>query len=544
MKKFKVVLLAFAIVITASSFAMAAEDLQEISVFIADALPDYPGSTIIGDIVRKETGIKLKREYLVGDLETKVGLMIASGEYPDMLVAAHFTDKFVDAGVLVPLEDLIDKYAPNIKKYYAGHMKALRKDDGHIYYLPQQAIPFGAGNRRYPAVGFYINKRVLKDAGYPVIKTFDQYFELIENYQEKHPTYKGQDTIGYLTLFDSWRFFATNNGPMHLMGYPNEGGFMPIKEAGKFVVRPYNGGFVEKYYYKKLNEMYNKGVVDPETFVANYDQYIEKISSGRVLGTHNQYWQIQTAQNILNQEDPDSIMVPFPVVFDEPVEEFMRDTPYIQTTQGMGITISCENPVAAIKYLDYLVGHQTLIQWGIEGEHYEVDENGLYYRTQEQIEMFRNPDWVQNVFGRHYFYNAFPSLMGIDENGNSYMPDRQESMIYNASTNSEKEVMDAYGIKSFTGLYNDPRPGEEVPYYPLWTISLETGSAAQIEQTRLQDAMREYVPKLVMSSTDEFEDVWKEYTDRISGLMEKQIEVYQEGIDWRVEHWGTDESDL
>lgn len=542
MKKVKTVLMLLVLVVVVGSVTLGAE-LKELDVFISDSLPDYPGSTILGDIIRKETGIKLNREYLVGDLETKVGLMIASGDYPDMLVAAHFTDKFVDAGALISLEDLIEKHAPNIKKYYAKHMKAITKEDGHIYYLPQQAIPFGAGGRRYPAVGFFINKRVLKDAGYPVVKTFDQYFELIENYKEKHPTYKGQDTIGYLSLYDSWRNFATNNGPMHLMGYPNEGGFLPIKEAGTFVVRPYNGGIVEQYYYKKLNKMYNKGVVDPETFVINYDQYLERISSGRVLGTHNQYWQIQNAQNILLQEDPDSIMVPFPVVYDEPVEEFMRDTPYIQTTQGMGITTQCEDPVEAIKYLDYLVSHQTLIQWGIEGEHYEIDENGKFYRTEEQQALFRDPDWTQNVFGRQYFYNTFPSLMGVDENGNSYMPNRQPSMIYGAAADSEKEVMDAYSIKSFTELYNDPRAGEEIPYYPLWTISLETGSPAQVESTRLSDTIREYVPKLVMSSTDEFESIWKDYTNRISGLMDKQIKAYQEQIDWRVENWSTDESE-
>jgi len=540
LKKFKVVLVLLVLVMTVSSLAMA-EELKELDVFISESLPDYPGSTIVGDIMREKTGVKLNREYLVGDLETKVGLMIASGEYPDMLVAAHFTDKFVDAGVLIPLNDLIDEHAPNIKKYYAKHLDSLKKEDGNIYYLPQQAIPFGAGERKYPGVGFFINKRVLKDAGYPIIKTFEQYFDLIANYQAEHPTYEGQKTIGYLALYDSWRNFGTNNGPMHLMGYPNEGGFIPIKEGGEFVVRPYNGGVVEKLYYKKLNEMYNKGVVGAETFVMNYDQFIERLSSGRVLGTHNQYWQIESAQNVLLQEHPESIMIPFPVTFDEPVQEFVRDTPYIQTTQGMGITNQCDDPVTAIKYLDALIANQTLIQWGIEGEHYEVNDDGMYYRTEEQLAQFRDPDWAQNVFGRHYFYNALPSLYGVDENGNSYLPDRQAIQIYSAATDSEKEVMDAYGIKSFTGLYNEPRDTTEVPYYPLWTITLETGSPAQIEATRLSDTLREFVPRLVMTSTDDFENTWDEYTNRISGLMDKQIEAYQEQIDWRVENWGSKE---
>ena len=41
------------------------------------------------------------------------------------------------------------------------------------------------------------------------------------------------------------------------------------KKGNRFVVRPYHTGVVEKYYYKKLNEMYYKGVVDPEMFLLN-----------------------------------------------------------------------------------------------------------------------------------------------------------------------------------------------------------------------------------------------------------------------------------
>ncbi|MEJ6950272.1 extracellular solute-binding protein [Natronospora cellulosivora (SeqCode)] len=538
MKKFTVVLVLLVLLMLVSASAMA-DDLYEIDVFIADALPDYPGSTIIGDIIREESGVKLNREYLVGDLETRIGLMIASGDYPDMVYAAHFSSRLIDNDAFIPLQDLIAEHAPNIQKYYATHMEAITHEDGNIYVLPQQAIPFGASERRYPALGFYINKRVLEDAGYPVIKTLDQYFELIENYQKNNPTYNDQRTIGYLTLFDDWRSFATTNVPQHLLGYPNEGGFIPVKEGNEFVVRPFTGKNIEKYYYQKLNEMYNKGVVDPETFVVNYDQYLERLSSGRVLGTFNQHWQLEQAQNLLLREDPDSIMIPLPIVYDEIVEERLRDTPYIQTTQGMGITTACEDPVAAIKYLDYLIGQQTLIQWGVEGEHYEVDEDGLYYRTEEQLALFRDPDWSRDVFGRHYFYNLFPSLYGVDENGNAYLPDRQASLIYDAAQDTEKEVMDAYGVRSFTGLFNDPRPLEDVPYYPLWTVTLETGSPAHVDSTRMGDIVREFVPRLVMSSTDEFEDTWSEYVNRVTPLLERPRQAYQEAIDWRVENWGS-----
>jgi len=537
LKRFKGLMLLLVLVMAIGSLVVA-QEYKEFTLFSSDPLPDYPGSTILGDIIDKETGVKLKREFLVGDLETRLGLMIASGDYPDMMYAAHYTQRLVDAGAYIPLEDLIEEHAPNIKKYYAKFFDQITAPDGHIYFLPQQAIPFGANDRRYPALGFYINKRVLKDAGWPKVKTFDQMFELIENYMAKNPTYKGQPTIGWLTTFDSTYNYSTTNVPQHLMGYPNEGGFVAPKEGNKFVVRPYHTGLVEKYYYQKLNEMYNKGVVDPEMFVINYDQYIERLASGRVLGTFAQHWVLQQAQDILNRDDPDSILIPFPIVFDEMVEEYMRDTPYIQQTQGMGITVACKDPVGVIKYWDYLVANQMLIQWGIEGEHYEVDENGMYYRTEEQLALFRDPNWVRDVFGRQYYLNLFPSLIGVAEDGNSYVPDNQPSMIYAAATPSEKEVMDAYGIKSFTDFYNPPKPHDKVPYYPIWTISVPTGSPAHIEGTRHGDLMKEYVPRLVMSSPAEFEIIWEDYVNRTRPLLKLRLEYLQEQVNWRVENWG------
>lgn len=42
---------------------------------------------------------------------------------------------------------------------------------------------------------------------------------------------------------------------------------------------------------------------------------------------------------------------------------------------GIGITTSCEDPVRAIQFLDWLASDegQVLINWGIEGKHYVVD---------------------------------------------------------------------------------------------------------------------------------------------------------------------------
>ena len=115
------------------------------------------------------------------------------------------------------------------------------------------------------------------------IKTMDDYFNLIESYNEANPTMEdGTENIPYTILCDDWRYFCLENAPMFLDGYPNDGSCMVDPETQK--VMDYNTTDTAKAYFGKLNEEYKKGIVDPESFTQSYDEYISKLSSGRVLG--------------------------------------------------------------------------------------------------------------------------------------------------------------------------------------------------------------------------------------------------------------------
>jgi len=73
-------------------------------------------------------------------------LMMASGDYPDIFYRCGFTIaeniNYGSRGVLIPLNDLIDKYAVNIKERMndlPDMAKAMRMPDGNIYSLPGRA---------------------------------------------------------------------------------------------------------------------------------------------------------------------------------------------------------------------------------------------------------------------------------------------------------------------------------------------------------------------------------------------------------------------
>ena len=74
--------------------------------------------------IQELTGVTLKFEYLVGDLDQKLGVMIAGGDYPDAIFAGDAATKLMDAGAFIPLEDEIPKYE-NLNAMYSQVMDYL-----------------------------------------------------------------------------------------------------------------------------------------------------------------------------------------------------------------------------------------------------------------------------------------------------------------------------------------------------------------------------------------------------------------------------------
>ncbi len=166
--------------------------------------------------------MKVKETWLTGQTaEEAVGMMITGGELPDFICGGSGQSQLYDADVLVALDDYLDDY-PNIKNFFTQQQwDQLRQDDGHIYWIPQFSNIKGEEKVcTHNDEAFWIQARLLKWADYPEIRTMDQYFDLIERYNEANPTMEdGTENIPYTILCDDWRYFCLENAPQFLDGY-------------------------------------------------------------------------------------------------------------------------------------------------------------------------------------------------------------------------------------------------------------------------------------------------------------------------------------
>lgn len=506
------------------------------TVFFSSVREEYPGSTRVGDIITENTGVTLQREYLIGDLETKLGVLIASGDYHDLVDGAHMNNLIYEAGGFIPLDDLIDDYGPNIKALYGEWLDRLRRSDGRIYTLaPWVPINEPINSHNGPAV--FIQRAVLKEFGYPEVKYWDQYVELIEQYYDLYPQIDGQNTIGFQVIFDGWRDFAVKNAPFHLAGYPNDGTGIVDYVDGKWVFSTHWDKEITKRYMKALNDLYNKGLLDPEGFVINYDTYLERISSGRVLGLIDQQWQHNDAQNVLLNEKPERAFVMLPIVYDDTYTDELLENPSIQASNGIGITVNNPDPVRAIQFIDYLCREdvQILLNWGENGIDYHIDQNGRYYRTEEQRARAKDETAFSKDMGGPYF-QGFPFATGTLSNGNSVTPGMQPEERFAEYDDWDQEILQAYGVLTYEELFTMPQRYRK--YFPLWTASLEEGSSAQLASVRINEVTTRYIPIMALCEPGQFEAMWDEYLTELYKIDLEAFEAaYQAIVDQRMAEW-------
>ncbi len=463
--------------------------------------------------VQELTGVTIEFEFLVGDLAQKMGVIIASGDFPDLMNPSQSRATAMEAGVFMPLDDLIGDY-PNIMKHYEPYMDKLRAASGtqkKILLLDNWGRNYGDW---YPVSfngpGFWIQKDVLADAGYPQPKTLDEYFTLIENYAKKYPTIDGQPTIGFEILSFDWRSFCLKNAPQHLIGHPNDGDV--VVDFDTHVASLYQNTDYAKAYYKKLNEVYHKGLISAETFTQNYDMYLAKLSTGRVLGMFDQGWNFADGERPLRAAEKWNRTYVAMDITNPGYKGYYLEAPTFVGGNGMGLTVDCKDPKRALQYIDFMLGEdmQKLLSWGIEGVNYSVDDKGMYYRSEEQRANSRDQAWiVKNMAGQ--LQAQFPKMQGIFSDGNWCSPDEQPGEMLAQQSKYDQEFLSKYGFTSVTQFLN-PAPDDVMPaYYPVWAFTIEDGSDAKIGINKITELENKYLPRLIVEDADKFDAAWAAY---------------------------------
>jgi putative aldouronate transport system substrate-binding protein len=242
----------------------------------APLAPDYGTMTLVKQW-QGDTGVQIKWENLPENVyKEKKALLLASGDLPDAFYGTGFSDADIAVnganGTLVPLESLIDKYAPNLKKIFEKRPEikaAVTASDGHIYTLPA-AEELGIG-----AVPFFwsINTTWLAKVGLPMPTTADEYYRVLQAFKTQDPNGNGKADEIPLSFIGNWWCADVGDLFAALSGMPDNPDHRIVRDD-KVIHTASQPQYRDAI--ATLHKWYAEGLIDREAFTQTDKQYLAK----------------------------------------------------------------------------------------------------------------------------------------------------------------------------------------------------------------------------------------------------------------------------
>lgn len=449
------------------------EEVIELTFYNADGQED-PWTDPVALALTEATGVKLKTDYPVSADDERVALMIAEQNYPDMIFAKGDAGSLIEAGALIDMTDLIEEYGPNIKKLYGEEFDKLKysKDDPSIYQLSS----YNVGGEVFKHAGTaQVQWDVLKENNYQLPNSLEEFEKMIKDYLAAHPTSEdGLANIGFTLSTADWHWMITLGNPA---GYIADG----APDNGQWLIDENNNAIYkfrsekEREYFRWMNRMYNEGILDPEFATQTHEDYIAKIASGRVVALFDTDWDYADGEKILKADGKyEKTYAGLPLTMDEETKCAALMYQGLTTGYGVGITTSCKDPVAAIKYLDYICSDegQVLVQWGIEGVNYFLDEDGHRYRTEEEITAAASDKDYPKKTGVGFHNYPFPYYGDgiVDATGSTYTTKNKESVIAEYDV-EQKAACEAWNVDLLVDVYPQASEFETPDYSAIWAYA-------------------------------------------------------------------------
>lgn len=475
-----------------------------------DVTEDVNFTDPVAQKITELTGVTLEITHPVGGDTQAVPLMIASGDYTDMIFAKGDTGMLVDAGGIIPLDEYIESNGENFKALYGDMLNRLKysEEDPSIY----TAGTYGVNTVSWKTDGtMQLQHAVLKELGYPEIRTIEDYENALKAYKEKYPQIDGQDTIGLSLMGSDWRWLITvGNAASAAAGIPDDGEWCIDDETQTATYKYLMPGV--KTYMKWLNHLNAEGLLDPESFTHKEDSYWAKISSGRVLGLACPEWgYLQAKASLVEAGKADRTYASLPVTISKDIDAQTCKDFGFSGGHGIGISSACKNPERAFEFIDWMCSDeaQVLLNWGLEGVNYTVDENGKRVRTAEEIAAKQSDkDYAKKTGVTKYVY-PFPQRGdgAMDPTGNYYTTSNKEEII-NAFNDAEKETLAAYGKELWTDFFKGP---DELPvsqHGQAWQYNVASDSDLAIFNQKSEDYIKQAATQAILGSPEDFDASW------------------------------------
>ena len=308
---------------------------------------------------------------------------------PEFVFTAGFGDtdllKYAKQGAIIPLEEYIDKYMPNLKTVFekAPEYRTMCEDaDGHIWALPWiEQLGYEKTAIQVLDNMSFINKNWLDFLGLEVPTTVDEFEKTLLAFKDNADKLKAEFNIDGDIIPMSCIMNDGGQDPMILingfgegLGDPDPGRHIVVTDEGKVVSSATQEGF--KKGLEWLHKLYDEGLIDVEAFTQDWSTYVAKGKSGR-YGVCFTWDVANVAQVSMDDLIAGKSWVPMPVLTAD-TRNLTADNGSFTSGFDRGrcvVTATAKNPALICAWLDQMYNPIQSPQnnWGTYGEDDDFD---------------------------------------------------------------------------------------------------------------------------------------------------------------------------
>lgn len=324
-------------------------------------------------------GITIEVRFLDWDPKTTYPIIMNTGDGVDMVWYSSWpgSPDYARQGAFMELEDYLElpEYA-DLKNAISETAWNDVKIDGHIYCIPAPETTYAANN------GIIYRSDLCEKLNLPVPNTVENAVAYLEGVKATYP-----DVNPLCTAFTRGYDFARLEQVVWAPGTVNYG-LVPVGSADNLV--NYYASDAQLEDYKLIRSLVEKGIVsrDLQNDTVAADEKLKAGTAMMEIGHLDNFIGRYSALENAKAEDPSKAdwtldLIPFNVAQGYVLQDAAT------TVNATGISFAYPDHIKeSLTYIQAVLTDPTLhhlIRYGIEGVHYELDENGNYVNLSEDF---------------------------------------------------------------------------------------------------------------------------------------------------------------
>ncbi len=484
-----------------------------------------PKSSFVSDFETNEftkwyeekTNIHINWTVPSGDAQQAFNLMIASGEYPDVVLGMGLSREqvmsLVAQDILIDIKDMVEEHGYYIKKMFEEEPSSEEyvTIGGHMYGVPK--VSAGYGNRY--SYGMWVYQPWLDKLGLEAPTTTEEFYQMLKAFKEKDPNGNGKaDEIPFCGR-------GVSNGSAGIEAYlmsafiPSDGGARYYIDNGKVKYTAVQPEYKEGLRY--IKKLYEEGLLYQDVFIIDRTQLTsigenETPILGASTGSYPGYFcnATGTTERYNNFKVIEPLEGPNGVRATVPLKSVVNGHSFM-------VTKECKYPEAAVKWVDWLLS--------FEGRQKSQDSGLTYVREAKEGEL--------GLDGKQALWTVEQES---DEEKAKYNCGNANNLSWYNCTISYTSLEDSIRVYDPTAKYN---PSFElytkykdyaVDNFPQITIA-EEDADSYADYQLITDEVNAYFTKFVTGELDLDKD-WDNYVKALESLgLKEYMKLLQRNYD-------------